>query len=424
MTNHAKTLKRRVEALQMRIESLSSLRPSVNLPSNYDITKRQWTVLETEMKAVEIRLQRRLNRGARAYLAQSDNRAAARSLNAQLGEIELEMTKAFAFFDTFMDVLTQRHTPELGRLLAGCDVLARDAFNKQHPALAIVEPPLVYCDRGFGASTLREGVSLPGRGRNPLPLIQIPYSRLKEKYNLTSVLHEAGHEVAVRCGLTTALPMVLRDGLMKADAPAAITDLFMMWSSEIGPDFWTFCSCGLAEAGAIKEILALPAAHVFRVSWTDPHPPPYLRALLSFEWCRQVWGSGVWDDWEKEWIDLYPLKDAPQATQDLIRKIISYLPAVSSILLRTKFRVLNGRTIPGLFNLSALAPAELKRRIGSSKNEAVNLRGLPPSAHLAVFRLLKEQGKLSEESLDRLMTNWLLRLAEQSKQVHGLPKFK
>lgn len=418
MINHAKTLKRRVEALQARIEALSSLRESVNLPPNHDITKRQWTVLVLELKAVEIRLLRRLKRGARTYLPQTNERAAARALNAQLGEIELELTKAFAFFDTFMDVLTQRHTPELGRLLAGCDVLARDAFNKPHPALAIIEPPLVYCDRGFGASTLREGVRLPGRGYNPLPLIQIPYSRLKEKYNLTSVLHEAGHETMVRLGLKTAIPRVLREELGKAKTPPEIIDLFMLWSSEIGPDFWTFCSCGFAEAGAIKEILALPPAHVFRLSWTDPHPPPYLRALLSFEWCRQVWGDGIWDDWEKEWLDLYPPDEAPEATRNLIRRITTCLPLVSRILLRSKFRVLNGKTIPGLFNLPALAPSEIKKRIGSNANRNVNLRGLSPSAHLAVFRLIKEQGKFDEESLDSLMTNWLLRLAERGRRSH------
>ena len=418
MINHARTLERRIDSLRVRIETLSSLRESVNLPTNHDITKRQWTVLDLELKAVETRLLRRLNRGARAYLAQADNRTAARALNSQLGEIELEMTRAFAFFDTYMDVLTQRHTPELGRLLAGCDVLAWDALNKKHPALSIIETPLVYCDRGFGASTLREGVRLPGRGYNPLPLIQIPYSRLKEKYNLTSILHEAGHEAMVRLGLATALPKVLRAGLSKAGAGSAVGDLFALWSSEIGPDFWTFCACGLAEAGAIKEILALPPGHAFRISWTDPHPPPYVRALLSFDWCRQVWGSGIWDRWEREWLDLYPLDEAPRATRNLIRKIMAYIPTVGRILIGKRFRSLNGKAIPELFNLSALAPSELARVADSAKAGALNLRGLPPASHLAVFRLIKERGKLKEESLDVVMTQWLLRLAERRKHLH------
>lgn len=418
MKDRAKNLQRRIESLRARIESLSSLRTLVNLPPQHDITKRQWSVLESELKAVEKRLSARLKRGARTYLTQAYSRPAARALNAQLGDVELEMARAFNFFDTYMDVLTQRNTPELGQMLAGCDALAWDGINKDHPALALVEPPLVYCDRGFGASTLREGVALPGRGTNPMPLIQIPYSRLKEKYNLTSVLHEVGHEAMVRLGLVKTLPETLRAALRRKGAPSAIGDLYALWSSEIGPDFWTFCGCGLAQAGAIKEILALPPAHAFRISWTDPHPPPYVRALLSFDWCRQVWGGGIWDGWEKEWLELYPLEEAPTATRDLMRRAVAYVPAVGRVLLHKKFRSLNGKAIPDLFNLPALAPSELGRVADSAKAGALNLRGLPPSAHLGVFRLMREQGKLKEEGLDSLMTHWLLQLAERRRQSH------
>jgi hypothetical protein len=405
------SLERKIEAQRLRIEALSSLRELVSLPPQQDITKRQWRILEAELKTVETRLLRRLKRGASAYLSQASDLKAARGMNSLLGELELEMTKSFTFFDTFMDILTQRHTPELGRLLAGCDVLALDSIKKPHPALSMVESPIVGCDRGFGAKTFREYIRFPGGSYNPMPLVQIPYSRLKEKYNLTSILHEVGHEAMVRCGLKSALPKVLRSGLSRAGAPAAVCDLFALWSSEIGPDLWAFCGSGLAQAGGIKEILALPTAQVFRISWNDPHPPPYLRALLCFDWCRQVWGRGIWDRWETEWRDMYPLESAPASIRGLIRKLSLFLPAVSSILLRARFRSLNGRRIPDLFDLSVLAPSELRRRIVAHESGNIDLRGMPHSAHLAVFRLIKERGKLSEEALDALMTQWLIKLA-------------
>ncbi len=408
--DHSKSLSQRIEAQRIRVEELSSLRELVSLPAHLDITKRQWRILEAELKAAENRLTRRLKRGATAYLSRTSDKKAARDLNALLGEIELEMTKAFTFFDTFMDVLTQRHTPRLGRLLAGCDVLALDSVRRPHPALSIIEAPIVGCDRGFGAKTFREYVRFPGGSYNPMPLVQIPYSRLKEKYNLTSVLHEVGHEVMFRCGLKKALPAVLQSRLAAAGAPAAIRDLFALWSSEIGPDFWAFCGSGLAQAGAIKEILALPPAQVFRVSWNDPHHPPYVRALMCFDWCRQMWGSGIWDRWEREWRDLYPLDSAPTATRPLIRKLCEFIPTTTSILLRTRFRSLNGKRIPDLFDMSVLTPSELKRRMLSPDGN-IDLRGMPSSSHLAVFRLVKERGKLNEENLDALMTQWLLRLS-------------
>ncbi len=407
---------RRIASLRIRIESLSSLRKTVALPAEHDIGERQWFAIESELKAVEIRLSRRLKRVAKEYLPQLNRRESAGILNSLLGEIELEMAKTYTVFDTYMDVLTQRNTPELGGLLAGCDVLALDAIRKNHPALTIVEPPLVYCDRGFGASTLREGIRLPGRGLNPTPLVQIPYSRLKEKCNLTSIFHEVGHEAMVRLKLNTALPKAMTAAMKKAKAPAALRDLFALWCSEIGPDFWTFCSCGIAESATIREILSLPPQHVFRVVWSDPHPPPYLRALITFDWCRQVWGNGIWDDWEKEWLELYPLKAAPPVVRDLIAKARNYIPVVGTVLLKTKFRTLGGKTLPELFDLPAVAPTELKRILKNSGKGKLNLKGLSPSVQLAMFRLLKEEGK-PEENLDKTMTEWLLKLGRSRKQL-------
>jgi len=96
----------------------------------------------------------------------------------------------------------------------------------------------------------------------------------------------------------------------------------------------------------------------------------------------------------------------------------TFIPVISGILLRTRFRSLNRKRIPDYFNLSILAPSELKRRIASSHLGNVDLRGMPPSSHLAVFRLIKERGQVSEEKLDKIMTDWLLRLAGQRKQLH------
>jgi len=390
----------------------------VALPPEHDITKRQWSILESQLSLVETRFLSQLKRGAREHLPNIQTPESMRQLNALFGEIELEMSKAFTFFDTYTDVLTQRLTPELGPLLSGCDVLAWDAIRKDHPALAIVEPPLVYCDRGFGASVLREGVLLPGHAPNPMPLIQIPYSRLKEKYNLTSVLHEAGHEAMVRLGLVSTMPKAFRYALTRAGAPDTIKELFAIWTSEIGPDFWAFCASGIAQVATIKEILALPPSHVFRITWMDPHPSPYLRVLLSFEWCRQVWGRGEWDKWEKEWLELYLLEDAPVETQELIRKARAYLPVIARALLQTKFRVLNRKTIPDLFNLDTLAPAELQRVAKTAESSALYLKGLSPCKQLAVFRLIREQGKLTEEGIDGIMTKWLLKLGEKRRDLN------
>ena len=84
---HSRSLARKVDAQRIRIEGLSTLREVVSLPPHSDITKRQWQILESELKATEARLIRRLKRGSGAYLSQPGNVAAARSLNSLLGEL-------------------------------------------------------------------------------------------------------------------------------------------------------------------------------------------------------------------------------------------------------------------------------------------------------------------------------------------------
>jgi hypothetical protein len=331
-------------------------------------------------------------------------------LNAALGDIELELSRAYTFFDTYMDVLTQRYSTRLGPLLAGCDVLAWHGMRRDHPALRIVEPPLVFCDRGFGASIIRESVRLPDGTPNPIPLIQIPYSRLKEKCNLTSVLHEVGHQALMRLGLVSALPKALRAALARAGASPLTRDMFALWSSEIGPDFWTFCTSGMAAAAGLREILALPPSHVFRVSWTDPHPPPYLRVLLSFEWCRQQWGRGDWDAWRREWTALYPLEGATGEARTILAEGVTHLPTVARTLFATRFRTLDGRRLPDLFRLSDLSPPALAAVAAGLDAGTLRLTGVSPPTQLAVFRFIRERSRISEERLDGIMSGWLTRL--------------
>jgi hypothetical protein len=324
--------------------------------------------------------------------------------------MEFDLGRAFVFFDTYMDVLTQRRPAELGAVLSGCDVLAREAMTRNHPALSLIESPCVYCNRGFGASILREGVLLPDGSPNPMPLIEIPYARLNQKYDLTSVLHEAGHHGLARLGLVAELPKVLRAALRRAGAPEPVRDLFALWAFEIGPDFWAFCLVGTAEAAALLDLFALDPAEALRIAVPDPHPPPYLRTLLAIEWCRIVWGRGSWDRWAMEWRSLYPLARSPPASRRLLLEARRYLPEVARTLFGARLAGLGGRRLPDLFDLAAVAPDRLARIAARADTGRLDLRGLSACAQLAVFGALRRRGRLSEPALDRLMTAWLVRL--------------
>ena len=410
MRTQGEGLRRRADSLLFRIKGLTSLRKLVNLSREQDITERQWSVLEMQLNAASALLTTRTKAATDSLLPQAGSPKMRRKLNSALGQIELDMSRVFTFFDTYMDVLTQRRSGELGPVLAGCDVLAYQAMRREHPTLTAIESPLVFCDRGFGAAIVRESVAFPDGTPNPMPLIQIPYSRLREKCNLTSVLHEAGHQSLTRLQLVSRLPHALRDALTRAGAPKAVCDLYALWAFEIGPDFWGFCLCGVAQAAAMRELFAMPPTHALRLSVTDPHPPPYLRVLLAFDWCRRAWGRGRWDPWEQEWELLYPLDLATARTRTLLRDARRFVPVVGDTLFNHRFRELAGRPLVDLFDLRSISPAEVRRIAAKAAGGVLDLRGLTPCTQLAVFSELRQMRALSEERMDDVMTAWLCRL--------------
>jgi hypothetical protein len=317
-----------------------------------------------------------------------------------------------------MDVLTQRYPVELGAVLGGCDVLALHSMRRDHPALALIEPPVVHVDRGISARIMRESVPFPDVSPNPMPLIQIPYDRLKQKYNLTSILHEAGHQALARLQLISPLSRALRRAVGRAGAPEVVAHLYGQWAFEIGPDFWAFALSGVAEAAAIRDLFALPSAQALHISFTGPHPPSYLRALLTFDWCRRAWGRGAWDDREREWIAAYPLVRVPPESRRLLLRARSFVPVVGRELFSARFRGLDNRTLLDLFDLSAVNPIRLQRVAGGIPADRLDLRGLSPCAQLAVFRMVREWQPIGEERLDRLMTAWLIRLGRVRHSSH------
>ena len=273
---------------------------------------------------------------------------------------------------------------------------------------------MVSCERGFGASTLRENISFPDRTPNPLPLIQIPYSRMKEKHNLTSILHEAGHETIVRLGLIRTLPRALNIALERAGTPEDVVRLYSLWTSEIGPDLWTFCLSGLAQPATIREILALPPGHVFRVSWTDPHPPPPTSDFSSLLSGAVRSGEKVSGTNGREIGESFTHWRTPQNRN----RIFSGMPRGTSLwlpghCLAPRFQVLEGKPITSLFDLSALNPARLQRSADTAAFGKLDLKGLSPCSQLAVFRLIREKEHTSEERLDEMMSLWLSKLKEK-----------
>src|SRR5262249_60981701 len=82
-------LGRRAQSIRFRIESLRRLRKLVVLPSEVDITERQWAVIEPQLASASVRLASRVRRASDALLPRAGERRARRELHAVLAHIAL-----------------------------------------------------------------------------------------------------------------------------------------------------------------------------------------------------------------------------------------------------------------------------------------------------------------------------------------------
>jgi hypothetical protein len=409
---HPTRFSTRLDSLLHRAAALRRLRAAVSLPRASDLSEPQWIAVEAELSGLARAIERRARAAARRWEPEP-GLAARRRLHEELGELELKAAESYGFFDTFMDALTQRHAPSLGPLLKGCDALAKDALDRAHPALRLAGDPVVFLNRGFGAAMVRSGVMLSEAGRNPVPLIQLPYARLQEKYNLASLLHEVGHEALVRLRVRGRLVRAVRRRL-HGRFEASVRDRVARWTTELAPDFWAFGCIGPAQAATVRDILAVPSQHALMTS-SGVHPPPYLRVRAAFHWCRTAFGRGAWDEWEREWLTLYPLERASEPVRARMQQGLAALPYVSAAFFEEPLAPLAGRPLVSLFDLARVAPSRLAAQMRGQTDDSPRFRCLRPCEQLAVYRLLRLRPAVSEQQLDQSMTRWLCNLTRTTR---------
>ena len=394
----------------MRAKALTNLREEVALPPERDLKKEQWEALQGQLTSVSNSLLQRLRTYTDRFLADRENPAVKRQLVEFLGRLELEVTQSFTFYDTYMDLLTQRLSKPIGDLLRGCDAIAYDGIRRGFLA-EITLPPIVYCERGFGASTLRENINILPNVPNPMQFIAIPYSRLVEKYNLISIYHEVGHQALVKLNFVKLFEKVFDEQLAKAGASNLLRSLFINWSKELGPDFWAFCLTGMAQTCSLRDILFLPQKHVTCINTSQQHPPAYIRFLVSVHWCRHLWGKGDWDVWETEWKEQYPVSSLDKITREVIFNVERFLPMIARIYCDTRYKKLDNKPLTSLFSMGNLSPNALKTMANEKAITTAEFKLKPIGVQLAVFRLMRENRQNKQAYLDNIMREWLITIS-------------
>ncbi len=287
-------------------------------------------------------------------LAAAGSLEAVEGVRAALLGFRRAYTRAETSVDFFADALTTRAAPEMGALLRACDHIAtRSMAEALTPLGRQVPAALSYLDAGMGASVLKAGLRLwDGTSENPVAAIKVVRHNLLRP---TSIIHEAGHQVAHMLGWNDQL----RAALLAAGGDRRVAESYASWASEIAADAFAFVHTGYASVAALHDVIDGPDEAVFQYLPTDPHPISYLRLLLAVEWCRLSYGAGPYDAMAATWTAHHPLERAPEGLREFLSAGVAALPQMAAVLLRGRYPAFGGRALTAVVDPQRVSPQAL-----------------------------------------------------------------
>jgi len=301
----------------------------------------------------------------RAELAAAETAAELDRLRLEIIGFRQRYLAAEMVLDFYADAINTRTNENLGSYLRACDALAmRSMADVLVPLGHRVPAVLTWVDKGLGAAVLKADLPLwDGRSISPVAAIKIVRHNLQRP---TALIHETGHQVAHILNWTDELAAVLRRGLARAPAVAA---MWAEWASEIAADAFAFAHTGYASVAALCDVLAGDSDWVMRWLDGDPHPVSYLRVLLGKQMCTRHYGAGPWDALARAWIQSYPVTRARGESAGAIEASLPLLPEIVELIFDTPMAAFGRRSLAAVIDPARVRPdalAELERSAGAS----------------------------------------------------------
>ena len=255
--------------------------------------------------------------------------------------------KTETLLDFYGDAINSRASEYTAALLTGCDVLARMSMHPILQTLGQKSPPvLTYIDKGLGASILKAGLRLWDQQTiSPVAAIKVVRHNI---FRPTSLIHEAGHQVAHMIGWNEQLADHLKQVLLPHGKSVAYT--WSGWASEIAADAFAFVHVGYASIAALHDVLSGNRAFVFHFGPGEPHPISYLRVLLGIQMCRLSYGKGPWDQLETNWRQAYPVRHLGEELSSLINKSVKLLPQLAQSILTDRLACFKNQSLAQLID--------------------------------------------------------------------------
>lgn len=348
--------------------------------------------IELSIRNDQLRMKTELRRLLQWLTSPDAHHASGAELQERLTAARMQFNDTLNNFDLFADAITQRSERDTGIWLAGLDIAAEDVLAM--PAHYQTPPVLCYLDRGPGAAIRRARTRLPGGGPNPVALIQIPRERMTGGGVAASLAHETGHQAAALLSLVESLRADLRDTAWER------------WISEIVADLWAVARLGPAATMGVIGVLSLPAYFVYRISPSDPHPPPWLRVKVSAAFGRALYPDAQWDELDALWDELYPIANGAPAVRSTLVQLAQAIEPFRDRVLAHRCESLAPVRLGEAIAIADRAPAELRRAV-ARRGWIDQLAKLRPAHALAVVGQARWARTITPEAERRAVSNLL-----------------
>lgn len=270
-----------------------------------------------------------------------------------LEKLRQQFFKIETTLNFFTDAINTRTNPEVTAWLNACDHMAFQSMYKILSPLGKTPPPvLTYYEKGLGAMILKYGLRLWDKYTiSPAAMIKIARQNAERP---TSLIHEAGHQVAHLLDWNSELRRVL-----SAELPGRLGEVWPSWASEIAADGFAFAHTGYAAVAGLHDVLSGNRRWVFRFIEGDPHPVSYIRVLLGIAMCRLFYGAGPWEEMEKAWNYRYPLSSADGEVRTLMKDSMPILNKVAELTLSKPMKAFGGKSLAFYADPNKVSPATL-----------------------------------------------------------------
>jgi hypothetical protein len=304
-------------------------------------------------------------------IVEKSNESNIRELRKKVQNFKADYLKIESTIHFYTSALNTRANKDVGALLKGCDILAQNCLAAFLVPLKKAVPPVItYIDKGIGAAIMKAGLRLWDGSISPVALIKMTFHNL---YRPTSLLHEAGHQIAHILFWNAELAETFKQKLTTKNS--IVAKAFAKWSSEIAADAVAFVLTGFAAVAALHDVLDNEDEVVFHYDEFDPHPISFLRVLLNCAFCKIAFGNGPWDKMEQEWLQHFPLTNERNSTS-IIKLSMPLLTDIANIILNEPQVAFGNKSIVQLINIGNTAPENLGKLQAKINNKTLTIESL------------------------------------------------